>query len=158
MRISYSEEEDFPGQFSLWRANLGRALRGRRGQAALRELRDALLALPDKKLIDGHIAKDGAVCAVGALMLDKKMKSLGVAREEALKLLEADYVPYGGWEKWDGYDDADTAEEAKAYGIPYMVAWRLVELNDEDLYKADPEERYRRVLAWTEKQLAEAAT
>ena len=43
----------------LWRANVARALRGRRGQAALRDLREALLALPEKRLIEG------ALCTVG---------------------------------------------------------------------------------------------
>lgn len=43
----------------LWRANVKRALAGKRGQAALRDLRDALLALPEKRLIEG------ALCTVG---------------------------------------------------------------------------------------------
>lgn len=43
----------------LWRSNVKRALAGKRGQAALRDLRDALLALPEKRLIEG------ALCTVG---------------------------------------------------------------------------------------------
>ena len=45
--------------FGLWRSNVKRSLSGKRGQAALRDLRDALLALPEKRLIEG------ALCTVG---------------------------------------------------------------------------------------------
>ncbi len=51
MRISYNEDEDFPGQIDLWQANLERSLKGRKGQSALRDIEQALLALPEKKLI-----------------------------------------------------------------------------------------------------------
>lgn len=44
MRISYSDEEDSPGQFALFQANCRRSLQGKKGQAALRELEAALLA------------------------------------------------------------------------------------------------------------------
>jgi hypothetical protein len=51
MRISFSDEEEIPSQFALWQANCRRSLKGKRGQAALRELEAALLALPSKRLI-----------------------------------------------------------------------------------------------------------
>lgn len=43
-RISYSEDEDYPGEFELWQANCRRSLQSKAGQAELRALRDALLA------------------------------------------------------------------------------------------------------------------
>jgi hypothetical protein len=49
MRISYSEEEDFPGQFGLWQGNCQRALSGKKGQESLRELEAALLAMPSNR-------------------------------------------------------------------------------------------------------------
>lgn len=42
MRISYSDEEDYSGQFDLWQANCRRSLKGKRGQEELRALRKAL--------------------------------------------------------------------------------------------------------------------
>ncbi len=67
-RISYSDEEDVPGQFALFQANCRRSLQGKAGQIALRELEAALLALPDKRLIaEKLIDADGEVCAIGAL-------------------------------------------------------------------------------------------
>lgn len=55
----------------------------------------------------------------------------------------------------DEYDDEEfsTQTAGVAAGIPKLVAWRLVALNDLDLEDATPEERYRRVLAWTNAHL-----
>ena len=56
----YDDDEDFPGQWELYGANLRRAMRGKRGRKFLADLREALLALPEPKLIGG------ALCTVGA--------------------------------------------------------------------------------------------
>src|ERR1044071_6244081 len=67
MRFSYTDEEDFPGQFGLWQHNVQRSIKGRQGQEEMRALRDALLALPEKRLILGSLYDDsGGVCAIGA--------------------------------------------------------------------------------------------
>lgn len=77
-------EEYYPNQGDLWWANIERALNGKKGQAALRDLEEALIALPEKKLVRGHIAKlDGSVCAVGALIVHKRVTA-GEAREAVL--------------------------------------------------------------------------
>src|SRR6266436_3595798 len=86
MRIGYSEDEDYQGQFALWRANLNRCLLGKKGQQALRELHEALIALPEKRLIAGSLAEDGEVCAIGALLANRHPANL---REAALKELES---------------------------------------------------------------------
>ena len=67
MRISYSDEEDYTGQFDLWQANCERSLRGKQGQVELKELRAALLDLPDKRLLYELLEDDeGGVCVIGA--------------------------------------------------------------------------------------------
>lgn len=189
-RISYSEEEDYPGQFALWRGNLARSMAGKKGQAALLDLRDALLALPTKRLIPYHIARNGEVCATGALVAHR-MVSRGLAREAALRELEDDSVVcsralcghsrrdhrpgcdrcrvYAGkgykWaepcEAWvepsDEYDEEDEQGETEAaavnVGVPRMVVWRIIELNDIELETSTPEERYEHVLAWAQRGL-----
>jgi hypothetical protein len=50
----------FPNETALWEANYERALKGKRGRKALAELREALMALPEHRLIEG------ALCTVGA--------------------------------------------------------------------------------------------
>ena len=190
-RISYSEEEDYPGQFFLWQANVARSLKGKKGQAALRDLEAALLALPEKKLIPYHLTRKGDVCTTGALVAHR-MVTLGQARDAALAELEdettgcgniwcghsksnhtpgckgcASWVSKGhSWAKpcpvwtepdddWDAEDDEGEAEDfAQKYGVPRLVAWKLVELNDMQLEFVTPEERYDRVLKWTQDWLS----
>ena len=171
MRLSYSDDEEFTGQFALWQANTDRSIAGKRGQSALRELEAALVALPRKRLIRGAVAdaQTGDVCAVGALSLSIALRS-GEDERDALRRLEA----------IDPDDDEGTTDEAERLGVPRMVAWRLVALNDlelEDRYAMaegpmprgsygyeylagyqirvpiTPEERYERVLAWVRSKL-----
>jgi hypothetical protein len=167
MRINYSDEEDFSGQFGLWQANCDRSLRGKKGVAVLRELEAALVALPQKRLIDQAVAKHGDVCAVGALMADRLVKR-GKSRHEALAELAES-------------NEGDTAALAEADGVPHLVAWKLVAMNDlqfdtkivphegsepvEGYYyhrvgsscvPYTPEERYAAMLAWVRERIAEA--
>lgn len=48
--------EDWPNQAAFWWANAKRALKGKRGKKALAELREALLMLPEKRLVNGAIS------------------------------------------------------------------------------------------------------
>jgi hypothetical protein len=155
-RINYSDEEDFPGQFNIWQANCRRSIRGKRGQAELRELEAALVALPSKRLIHGALEdNDGDVCAIAAY-----------GRHKGIDL-----------SKFDPEYNSD--EVGIAGGMPRLVAWKVVELNDVELdtvwevahgpiqnghghYKGGialirdmtPEERYERVLTWVRAQLS----
>lgn len=129
-RFNYSDEEEFGGQFALWRANTERCLTGKNGQKALRDMREALLALPDKMLISDVLYDDnGLVCAVGAYG----------------KYIGADLS------KFDPEDATDEAGEAM--GLPFRVAWSLVEMNDMIFDTETPEERYTKVLAWVESRI-----
>jgi hypothetical protein len=49
----YGDEEAFPGQFDLYLANLRRAFAGKRGRKFLAGLREALMALPEHRLLHG---------------------------------------------------------------------------------------------------------
>lgn len=91
-RFSDDYEEQFPGQGELWEANLRRALSGKRGQAALRDLETALLEMPEKIIIRGKLAdRRGHVCTVGLLALHRRVLA-GEDREAVLAdLAEPDY-------------------------------------------------------------------
>ena len=52
----YDYEENFPNQAALWWNAAERALKGKRGRKALAELREALLMLPEKRLVAGAIS------------------------------------------------------------------------------------------------------
>lgn len=91
-RFSDEYEEDFPNQGDLWWANVRRALNGKRGQQALRDLETALLELPVRRLVKGHLAAGSDVCAVGALALHRRLKK-GERREAILADLEGRTPP-----------------------------------------------------------------
>lgn len=54
--VTGTYDEDFPNQAEFWLANARRALSGRRGKKALAELREALLHLPEKRLVQGTLS------------------------------------------------------------------------------------------------------
>ncbi len=155
MRLNWSDEEERPGQFALWNANCRRSLKGRAGQRELRELEAALLALPEKRLIkDALTDDDDGVCAIACY-----------AKHKGVDL-----------SKFDPEDESD--EVGVAAGMPRLVAWKVVALNDivldtvweladgplnrwEATYQGGiplvrdmtAEERYEKVLAWVRAQL-----
>ena len=160
MRLNYSDEEDYPGQFNLWEANCRRSLQGKAGQRELRELEAALLALPEKRLIHGTLTnEEGGVCAIACYA---KHKGIDLA-------------------KFDPEYESDTV--GIVAGMPRLVAWKVVALNDVEFegryayaegptreptypsyaphhgvwtfFPYTPEERYERVLAWVREQLLE---
>jgi hypothetical protein len=130
MRINYSDEEEFAGQFALWQANCERSLRGKSGQEELRELRSALMELRVKRLIKGSLEdEDGGICAIAAY-----------GKRKGLDLSEFD-LDYG------------SDEVGIAGGMPKLVAWKVVEVNDVELDHVSPELRYERMLAWIDSKL-----
>lgn len=195
MRLNYSEDEQFPGQFALFRANVNRSLTGKAGRQALTELRDALLALPEKRLVESRFIDDGEVCAVGALVVAREASRTGLSIEDVALAIESQYSscnPCGhsfrdhgdgpcevcaksvdegkswaspcaafdaeGREVWDDDDGWQTDDIGASFGVPRLVAWRLVELNDIDLEGIGPEARYTYVLDWVTKKLAQSVS
>jgi hypothetical protein len=65
-RAQYSEDID-GWELIRWRGAVAKAIKGKRGQAFLREMLIALDALPDKRLIARELEKDGEVCAIGSV-------------------------------------------------------------------------------------------
>jgi hypothetical protein len=61
------DDENFALNQGRWEHNARVALKGKRGRKALMELREALLALPEKRLINGAICTIGAPDRRGAL-------------------------------------------------------------------------------------------
>ena len=134
-RITYTEEEAFAGQVALWQANCARSLRGKKGQAELFALREALLALPVKRLLRDELYNDaGEVCAIGA------------------------YGKYKGVDIFK-YDPEDTCHDDIGVegGMPRLVAWKVVEMNDEEFDRVSPEQRYEKMLSWVESLLAKGS-
>ena len=100
-RSGYSDDGE---NVCLWRQAVHRATTGYRGQHLLCKLRDALDAMPVKRLIrDAIQTPEGDVCALGALdpnvaiyEAEELAKHFGIARALAAEIVYMnDEVPYG---------------------------------------------------------------
>lgn len=167
----YDDEGNFPNEWAFWERRTRAVMSGKPMRKALAELREALLALPERRLIssalctvgkrdetDEHsnrwyaadkaelLANEGeGVCAVGAFAWHKKVKA-GIDPEEAFKSLPMN-PDYEG-------DPDITAQVGKAAGLSYTLAWILMSRNDETFEDLTPEERYDAFLAWIDERLA----
>ena len=119
-----------------WRGAVNSAIRGKRGQLALREMAVALDALPVKELAaHSLVAADGACCTLGAL---------GIARGMNLTALGA-----------DGTDDVDMGAVASAFGIAPALAREIVFENDEGHWQHEsPRDRWQRMRTWVSRKIA----
>jgi hypothetical protein len=123
-RSGYSEDCEDQWALIRWRGAVASAIRGRRGQAFLREMVDALEALPAKRLVAGELQiPDGEVCAIGAV---------GKARGVDMTNLDP--------------EDAETV--AGTFGIADVMAREIVYENDECGWRETPEQRFDRMLRW----------
>lgn len=131
--------------YELWKANLHRALTGKRGQKALADLEAALLALPDKRLIEGALCEGGEVCAVGALGAHRLVKK-GKTWAEAFAELDG-----------EAETDYETVWFGEKLGLTGTLTWEIAHRNDETFGTLPPEVRYERMLAWVRQHLTTVA-
>ena len=119
-RSGYSDDYEYMG---LYRATVDRSIRGKRGQAFLREMAAAMDAMPVKRLIAGEIENDsGEVCAIGTVCKARGMdaskidydepesvgRAVGISRALAAEIeFENDERP--SWGYWTGR--TETPEE-----------------------------------------------
>jgi hypothetical protein len=112
-----------------WRGAVASAIRGKRGQAFLRELLAALDALPEKRLIANTLEEEGAYCAIGS-----------VGRLRGVDM--------------SGVDPEYREQVAQTFGVAEALAAEIMYENDEGgHWKETPEERFQRMRAWVVKQL-----
>jgi hypothetical protein len=129
-RSGYSDDCD---NWSMirWRGAVNAAIKGKRGQAFLRELIAALDALPEKKLIAHELEEAGEFCALGAV---------GKCRGMDVKNI----------------DPHDPERVAKSFGISTALTREIVFMNDEATYRLEtPDSRWSRMRAWAEGELVQ---
>jgi len=136
-RSGYSEDGDDNWSLICWRGAVNSALRGKRGQAFLRELGEALDAMPVKRLVAEELQADGEFCTLGVI---------GQARGLDLATIDPD----------------DSELVASSFGIAEAMAREIVWENDEHpgVYDAQcgwrresPEERWSRMRNWVDSQI-----
>lgn len=128
-RSGYSDDLD-AWDLIRWRGAVASAIRGKRGQAFLREMRQALDVLPEKRLVQSVLVSDEGCCAMGAVA----------------KLREADTT---------NVDPFERDEVADFFGIAEALAAEIAFENDDDPYRdgVTPEQRWQRMRMWVDARI-----
>ena len=128
-RSGYTDDGEDGLALGRWRAQVRSAIRGKRGQAFLKELIDALDAMDVKALIaEELVATDGAVCAIGAVCKARGLDVRGV--------------------------DYDSPEDVAAtVGIASQMVAEIEYENDEGAWKETDEQRWDRMRRWAESNI-----
>ena len=122
-------DSDETGRQNLWWANVKRSMQSKRGQAFFREMASALDAMPVKELIADEIVQDGAVCAIGAVAIARKLDVSDL-------------------------DPEDAEAVAKAFRISEPMAREIVYANDDEWGPSEtPAKRWVRMRKWVVDQL-----
>lgn len=162
-RHGYTDDgDDDPLALGRWRAQVKSAIRGKRGQAFLRELAAAMDAMPVKELIASELVnKDGDCCTIGVVCKARGIDvskidyecpesvgaAVGIAHQMAA---EIEYYNDEYGERFERYDlpvnpDAKPSQWQPKYG------WNRIE--------ETPAERWQRMRDWVAKKIkAEPST
>jgi hypothetical protein len=142
-RFGDDNEEGLP--WELWQNVMSRVLIGKKAQTALAEIEEALLALPDRRIIRDHLAADGSVCAVGLYCAKRRADQKGIDLTAAIAEMQ---------DERDGYESSyDTMLAGRDAGMDANLAWHLGFLNDEEWHSMTPEQRYERLLSFVQNAL-----
>ena len=129
-RSGYVECMDDILAFGRYRAQVRSAIKGKRGQAFLRELAAAMDAMPEKVLIQGYLIDPaGDCCTIGVVC---KQRGLDVS----------------------GVDPEVPAQVAVLIGVARQLAAEIEFENDEGGPNGEtPENRWLRMRRWVESEL-----
>jgi len=124
-RHGYVDDGDYDlWSMIRWRGAVTSAIRGRRGQALLRRMAEALDAMPEKRLVAEDIVReDGACCALGALAKAEGVDVSDLHPEDAPRVAETfDIAPSLAreivWENDDGVPPLGQIREGGYYETP----------------------------------------
>jgi hypothetical protein len=140
-RSGYCDDIEDNWRHICWRGAVASAIRGKRGQGMLIELRDALDAMPNKRLVADNLQSDGDFCALGVLGAKRGIDMTDI--------------------------DPGCAETvASVFGIADAMAREIVYENDEwggdfqmqadgsyQYVKESPEHRWARMRNWVESNI-----
>lgn len=128
-RSGYTDDMDDQWALIRYRGAVRSAIRGKRGQAFLREMLAALDAMPEKRLVANELEMDGQVCAIGA-----------VGRSRGVDM--------------NALDPEDPEKVAEVFGVNEKLAREIVWENDEAACgEESPEKRFERMRGWITRNL-----
>lgn len=127
-RSGYTDDCDNDWSLIRWRGQVASAIRGKRGQAFLRELVETLDAMPRKRLI-AYEFWNGEACALGAVALRRgNIDPISVEPDEYERL-------------------------AGLFGVARQLIQEIEFENDEVLFRATPEDRWQHMRDWAIRHL-----
>lgn len=129
-RSGYSDDYE---HLELYRQAVERALQGKRGQALLRRIIEALDVMPEKRLVTGSFQQGGS-CTLGA-----------VAKREDIDVSKLEQMAQE--------DCLDRRTAGKAFDIAPSLAAEVMYLNDEWHGAETAEERWQRMRDWAKRNL-----
>lgn len=138
-RSNYSEDLD-NWDLIRWRGQVTSAIRGKRGQAFLRELLAALDAMPVKELVAMEFEEDGCFCTLGVIAHQRGVdlgkldpddsevgeiigQLLGIPQQLAREIM----FENDEWRNWS--DTAGRLPDDPARRWKYMRSWVLAKIN-----------------------------
>lgn len=129
-RSNYSDDLE-PQELARWRGIVANTIRGKRGQAFLKEMLVALENMPFHELVENQLEIGDDVCALGS-----------VGRMRGLDMYNV--------------DPEDSEAVAVVFGISDAMAREIMDVNDErgdyGVWES-PLKRWRRVYTWVKEQI-----
>ena len=129
-RSGYTDDVDDSLALGRWRGRVASAIRGKRGQAFLREMLAAFDALPEKRLIKHELVCEEGCCAMGSVALARGLDVAGV-------------------------DPEDPEQVAPLFDIAEVLVQEIAFLNDEECEHSTPEDRFESMRRWIVSQIKE---
>jgi hypothetical protein len=141
-----------------WRGQVASAIRGKRGQRFLRELRDALDAMPEKRLIAEELQVPAAPAFVPPEYADRGFPVWGTYGLEFVQGPGVCALGAVGQRLGVDVTTIDTEDHHRIsliFNIAEPLSREIMYMNDEGAgyYKESPESRWCRVRAWVSKQI-----
>jgi hypothetical protein len=138
-RSGYDDDCDYDGdawEFIRWRGQVASAIRGKRGQEFLREMIEALDAMPSKQLISHELQAESEAAEVAPMVC--AIGSVGLKRGVDMRSLDPD----------------DYCKISETFGIAHQLAREIEYMNDEWKYGPEtPEDRWLRMRDWAARQI-----
>jgi hypothetical protein len=144
-RSGYTDDYDDQWSHIMWRGAVKSAMKGKRGQAFLKEMLAALDALPVKRLVANELASPDLIpCSHWGLFEAESVCAIGaVGKARGINMHDLDP---------DDYESV-----AGTFGIATSMAQEIVYENDEmGGYRETPEQRFQRVRGWIESEIRAA--
>jgi len=125
-----------------WAGAEKKTFNGKPGQAILKEIEQALLSMPEKRLIQDEWVTEDDVCILGSLHVFRKVKEENISWENARHAISEENIV--------GFESSDIAQ--RILHLTRTMAWTIIYENDEWTV-GTPEQRYDNMLRYVRSRI-----